>query len=117
MKKNEIQKSIDMYVELLEDVKKRVGDERSALAIVQEVNKDRRMAQIREEREHGFVAEMETEPATVRQVKFLEKLGVDIPKGLTKQEASSLIDEELGKESGQDSSLESRVRHAPSSVY
>jgi hypothetical protein len=81
-------------LKLLDDIKSRVDDERTAMAILQEVNKDVRMAQIREER--GFVVE---ESATEKQKNFLKKLGVDLPNKLTKREASILIDEEIGKES------------------
>jgi len=36
-------------------------------------------------------------PATEKQKKFMTRLGIDYPKTVTKQEASQLIDEELGK--------------------
>ena len=57
--------------------------------IVSEVAKDERMEQIKEDR-NGH-------PATAKQLPFLKGLGVEIPAGLSKKEASVLIDEELGK--------------------
>jgi hypothetical protein len=39
-------------------------------------------------------------PATDRQKKFMKKLGIDFPETVTKQEASLLIDEELGRNGG-----------------
>ena len=79
-------------MKLLDDIKARVSDERTAVVILQEVNKDVRMAQIREEREIAA-----DEPATEKQKGFLKKLGVDLPAKMTKREASALIDEHTGK--------------------
>ena len=38
-------------------------------------------------------------PATPRQVGYLNVLGVEVPAGLTKRDASRLIDETVAKES------------------
>ena len=94
--------AIDNYLKLFDDIKARTSDERTALGILQEVNKDIRMAQIRAER-NGDNSNGDAAPATVRQKNYLKRLGVKIPAGLTKQQASALIDEELEKESEQDS--------------
>jgi hypothetical protein len=61
-----------------------------AIAILQEVSKDRRMEQVKQEREKR------QNDATPRQIGFLKDLGVDIPEGLSKQEASRMIDAEVG---------------------
>ena len=87
------QLDLDHQLELLKTIKSFVPDEREALVILQEVNKDARMAQIRKEREHE-----DGEAATNTQKNFLNRLGVEIPEKLTKEEASALIDEELAKE-------------------
>ena len=86
------QARVDKYLELLEELKQRAGDDKTALALLQELSKDRRMDEIREEREAK-----NGEPATARQLKFLKSLGVKAPSGITKKEASLLIDEELGR--------------------
>lgn len=91
------------YLELLQGIRAKVGDERTAMSIMQEVNKDLRMALIREERNSNGQVEVDY-PATEKQKSFLKKLGVKIPAKLTKQEASGLIDEELAKEPEQGSS-------------
>jgi hypothetical protein len=96
----EFKKKAGEYLGLLDELKKQSVDEVTALAILREVTKDMRMAQIREERMNGNGQE----PATQRQLNYLNKLGVKAPKHLTKIEASALIDEELGKESDEDSS-------------
>jgi len=102
---NEIIKAkIEEYLKLLADIKARTGDDRTALSILQEVNKDFRMAQIRAERENGNGGNKDDGPATVRQKDYLRRLGVKMPVNMTKKQASSLIDEALEKESEQDSS-------------
>ena len=60
-----------------------------AIAIMQEVAKDRRMQEIRDEQK-GNDGE-----ATWRQRKYLQSLGVSVPGRLTKREASQMIDEVL----------------------
>ena len=90
MKPN-IQAKVEGYLELLGEIKGKVGDELIAARILSEVAKDARMDQIREERQNH------PEPATIRQKQFLKRLGVDIQPGLTKAEASRLLDEELGR--------------------
>ena len=91
------------YLDLLQGIRAKVGDERTAVNILQEVNKDLRMAMIRDERNSNGQVEVDY-PATERQKSFLKKLGVKIPAKLTKREASGLIDEELAKEPEQGSS-------------
>ena len=87
-----MQAKLDKYMDLFEELKQKTNDERTALTLLQEVSKDRRMEEIREEREVK-----NSEPATTKQLKFMKKLGIDVPPGITKREASMLIDEELGR--------------------
>lgn len=87
-----IQGKLDKYLDLFEEVKKKTKDERVALTLLQEVSKDRRMEEIREEKEAK-----NSEPATTKQLNFMRKLGIEAPPGVTKREASMLIDEELGR--------------------
>ena len=90
-----IQAKLGNYIELLEQIKQKTDDERTAVSLLQEVSKDRRMEAIRDEREAK-----NSMPATEKQKKFMKKLGIDFPETVTKQEASLLIDEELGKNGG-----------------
>jgi hypothetical protein len=90
MKPN-VEARLEGYLELLNEIKGKVGDEATAARILSELAKDVRMEQIREERQ------VHAEPATARQLQFMKKLGVEIEPGLTKAEASRLIDEELGR--------------------
>ena len=93
--KASIQSKVDHYLEILSDLKARTKDEALAGRILSEVAKDVRMEQIREEREMK-----NGEAATTKQLQFLKRLGVDIQPGITKAEASRLIDEQTGKADG-----------------
>ena len=88
----DIQAKLDGYLELFQEIRRKTDDERTALTLLQEVSKDRRMEEIRQERDS-----QRQQPATERQKRFMDDLGIKYPKNVTKQEASVLIDEELGK--------------------
>ena len=83
---------LDNYLELLDEISEKTSDEKTALALLQEISKDRRMEQIRDEREGNGL-----QPATEKQKRFMDDLEIKYPKKVTKQEASVLIDEELQK--------------------
>jgi hypothetical protein len=88
-----IQDKLDSYLELFEQIKQKTqGDDKLALSFMTEISKDRRMEEIRQEKEAK-----NGEPATEKQKKFMKKLGMDIPKNATKKEASVMIDEELSR--------------------
>jgi len=95
--KFDMQSKLDEYLKLLEQIKQKTGDERTAVSLLQEVSKDRRTAEIRAERGATDGEARESEPATEKQKGFMKKLGIKFPETVTKQEASMLIDEELGK--------------------
>ena len=88
----ELLEKAESYLEVLDKIKERVSEERTAMSILTEVNKDRRMTEMREERnaENGGTA-------TAKQLAYLKRLGVKTKAGLTKQEASVLIDEAVDK--------------------
>jgi hypothetical protein len=88
----DIQSKMDEYLGLLAQIKQKTSDERTAVSLLQEISRDRRSAEIREEREGKS-----TEPATDKQKQFMKKLNIRCPANLTKHEASALIDGELGK--------------------
>ena len=88
-----IQDKLDSYLELFEQIKQKTqGDDKIALSLMTEISKDRRMEEIRQEKEAK-----NAEPATEKQKKFMKKLGMDFPKNATKKEASVMIDEELSR--------------------
>ena len=61
---------VEKYLETFGEIRNKVADDRVALAILTETAKDRRMDEMREEREAR-----NGEPATTRQLQFLKKLG------------------------------------------
>ena len=79
------------YVELFEDLKARVGSDDVALAIVEQVGKDSRVERMRSSVvQNGTNGE---QPATGKQIAYLKALKVDVSEGLTKSQASELIDQ------------------------
>jgi len=93
----DMQSKLEEYLKLLEQIKQRTTDERTAVSLLQEVSKDRRSAEIREEREARSSDTNNSEPATEKQKQYMKKLGIKFPATVTKQEASMLLDEDLGK--------------------
>jgi len=88
----DINEKLDAYLELLAEVKEKTDDEITARVLFQELSKDLRMERIKKERQtHN------SSRATDKQRQFMKKLNIEFPENITKQEASMLIDEELGK--------------------
>lgn len=81
------EKYIDVYLEILT----RVTHKEVAIAILAEVAKDARMVQI------GAQKEQRSRPASAKQIEYLESLGVEVKRGLSSTEASSLIDRAKGR--------------------
>lgn len=81
----------EKYIELLESILKQLtgvkDKEGVAIAIMQEVAKDRRMEEIKVERDKN-----NNGPATEKQIAYLKKLCIDPEPGITKEQASKLID-------------------------
>jgi hypothetical protein len=90
---NNMNERVEDYVKLINELRERVGDDITARVILSEISRDRRTDEIRSEQEAK-----NGQPATEKQVAFLKDLGVSVRKGITKREASELIDEALGKE-------------------
>ena len=96
--KFDMQSKLDEYLRLLGQIKQKTTDERTAVSLLQELSRDRRSAEIREERESRNSEDNNSSiPATDKQKQFMKKLGIKFPEAVTKQEASLMIDEELGK--------------------
>lgn len=88
--KIDIQTNIDEYALLLDQIRERFGDDADAMTVLQEIRKDIRMKSIQQEKSlNGNV------PATDNQIGYLKRLGAEIPKELTKKQASKLIDAAL----------------------
>jgi hypothetical protein len=83
--KKEIQKSISEYVELYDAIQEKAPSGEVAIAIFQEIGKDKRTAEIAEVSSDGL--------ATDKQKKYLKDLGVEFNDSITKKEASDLIEQ------------------------
>ena len=59
-----------------------------ALAIFQEINKDRRVSEMNEAK-----LKSGEQGATPKQIAYLKRMGVEVPERLSKSEASRMIDE------------------------
>jgi hypothetical protein len=87
-----IKERLDGYLELLNEINEKTQSETATIALLQEISKDQRVEKMIEERQAR-----NNEPATFKQRKFMDDLGIKYPKNVTKQEASALIDGELAK--------------------
>lgn len=88
MEIEKIQKHIDEFNAILEKLSGR-GKTQVAIAIIQEMNKDRRMEEINNMKNNN------NEKATEKQKWLLRELGVPFSEDLSKREASALISETL----------------------
>jgi len=86
---------VEQYVKQFNDIVARLsgrGKQTVALAIMQEVAKDRRMAEIAEARQNNNGS-----PATARQMAYARALEIELPENATKKEATKLITEAITK--------------------
>jgi hypothetical protein len=82
-----IQRKIDGYMRLFDEIKTATGDDDTARVMLGEIAKDIRMAQRRQDGSPNG-----DDPASERQIAYLKMLGVPVPEGLTRRQASGLID-------------------------
>jgi hypothetical protein len=80
------------YLTLFAAISEKINNDAVAIAILQELSKDRRSQQMQGER-----TEKDGRPATAKQKDYLRKLGIGFPENISKAEASALIDEGLAK--------------------
>ena len=81
---------LENYVELYDEIREKTESDEAAVAIFQEMGKDKRSNRIREER-----SSVQHKPATEKQKRLMRKLGMNFPDGLTTKEASELLRQEL----------------------
>jgi len=87
----DVQSKISEYLELIDVIKEQIDDPATALAILPEIRKDMRVAEMRQGNNHSSTADL---PATDAQLNFLKQLGGKVsPQGLTRSQASRMIDE------------------------
>ena len=90
MNGEEIQMKVDFYADAFEKANAKLGNAELASLIVQQIGKDLRTAQI--QGTSGNSGNGNGTQATPKQLAYLERLGVDVPAGVTKKQASELID-------------------------
>ena len=91
---NEIQAKIGWYADVFRDAKRKVRDEHVASVIMNAVGEDVRVGVVKTPASNGDDV---LGLATEKQRAFLERLGVTIPPGCSKEKASELIDEAQAK--------------------
>lgn len=91
---NDIQTDLDRYIGMLEEIQSRVKDPQMVVAVLQEVAMDRRMGEM-----NGRRSVTSDGAATEKQIEYLRKLGVNVNElqGLTRMQASALIDEAVAR--------------------
>jgi len=86
---------VEQYVKQFNDIASKLngrGKQSIALVIMQEMAKDRRMAEIAEARQNNNGSS-----ATARQIAFARALEIELPENATKKEATKLITEAITK--------------------
>ena len=84
----EFEGAIESYVRLLNELRTKTSDDATALALLQEIAKDRRG---RQANGRGSQAG----PATEKQKAYLDRLKIEFAEEISKAEASQLIDSAL----------------------
>ena len=97
MNGEDIQTKVDFYADAFEKANARVGNGELASLIVQQIGKDLRTAQIQGASGNSGNSNGDV-PATPKQLAYLKRLGVPFEEGLSKKQASELIDEAKGQE-------------------
>lgn len=82
---------ISSYVELFTLLRSSVNDEQVAALILEQIAKDAR-TQLLIQRNGNHKSESDV-PATEKQLGYLKSLGADVPAGMTKQQASKMIEQ------------------------
>ena len=77
----------------------KVGSDEVAAVILEQVGKDQRCERMMGSSEfrRNAVNDGDDTQATSKQISYLKRLGVEVTAGLTKQQASELIDEAMAK--------------------
>ena len=99
MEREELQTQIDVYLEAFERIKNATGSDEVAAALVDQIGRDARVRAMRGS-ESDFAPRAKSvihgdEPASAAQLSYLKRLGVKAPVGISKAEASAMLDQAL----------------------
>lgn len=93
MDENYISKA-ESYLNLYSVIKQKAsGNEQAAVAVFHEIAKDIRVSEMKQERD-----QRNGDLATKKQLAYLKKLGIKMIPGMTKKQASELIDNAKGND-------------------
>jgi hypothetical protein len=82
----EMENKIEEYANLLAKIKSKIQDSNEAVAIMEQIGKDRRTELIQSSQNSVAVS-----PATEKQRNYLKSLGIEFDESISKKEASDLI--------------------------
>jgi len=86
--------NVESYLNLYSVIKQKAsGNEQAAAAVFHEIAKDIRVSEMKQERE-----QRNGDLATEKQLAYLKKLGIKMIPGMTKKQASELIDNAKGND-------------------
>lgn len=102
----EIDGKIEEYIALYDAIHKHTKDVNMTIAILTEIRKDMRAAEMQQSRFSSTGAF----PATEGQLSYLKKLGVESTDGITRQEASKLIGEAKSKKANTENAVRMPMR-------
>ena len=86
--KMEIQNKIEEYASLLDQIKTRIQDSNEAVVILEQIGKDKRTELIQ-----GLQNSNSDTPATEKQKKYMDSLGIEYSDDVTKKDASGMIEQ------------------------
>ena len=84
----EIQNKIEEYASLLDQIKTRIQDSNEAVVILEQIGKDKRTELIQ-----GLQNSNSDTPATEKQKKYMDSLGIEYSDDVTKKDASGMIEQ------------------------
>jgi hypothetical protein len=90
----DVQTKISEYFDLIEAISEQIDNPEIAMVVLQELRKDMRTEEMRQSRDHAPTGNF---PATENQIAYMARLGINAPEGVTKQQASELIDRARAK--------------------
>jgi len=92
---SDTKKRLSKYIELFEEIFKKIENESVAVTLLTEISKDRRSEQMKNERQTK-----NSDAVTFKQKKCMQNLGIEYPENITRKEASVLIQEEIERLNG-----------------
>jgi len=97
----DFESKLEAYSDAYSKIREQLGgDSVGAAALIEQLSKDARLQQILAERKSNGVSSVDngdSQSATPKQISYLKSLGVKVPNGITKKDASDMLDKMTGK--------------------